>query len=230
MDALGIQSRLGGHQTESTGTCVILITPDGERTMNTNLGASRLYDKTLIPHEEIAAAKILHFCGYQWDTKEQKDAVISAIRTGHSNGTLISFDLADPFVVDRNRDDFIQLITDEADIVFANKEEAKLLFQSSPQDAAIRIAETGALAVVKLGSEGAIVCKGSETIHVQPVTTKVIDTTAAGDMFAAGFLHGYLKDRPLNVCGKIAATLASDVISRVGATVSKEALSTVSRL
>lgn len=230
MIQLGIKSFLGGHYDESTGTCVILITPDGERTMNTNLGASRLYNKTHIPHQEIAASQVLHFCGYQWDTPEQKEAVISAIRTGHEHDTIISFDLADPFVVDRNREDFIRLIAEEADIVFANKEEAKLLFNSTPEDAGRRIAETGSIAVIKLGAEGALVCKGQEQIRIKPVPTVVQDTTAAGDMFAAGFLHGFIRGRDLGRCGEIAATLASDVISRVGATISQDALQKVRHL
>lgn len=227
---LGIKAALGGHLVESTGTCVILITPDGERTMNTNLGASRLYDKSHIPHDDIANARLLHFCGYQWDTAEQKEAIMAAIRTGRENDTLISFDLADPFVVTRNREDFVQLIAKEADIVFANKEEARLLFNSEPEEAGRRIAESGAIAVIKLGAEGAVVCKGNEKTYIKPVSTKVVDTTAAGDMFAAGFLHGFLKGRDLATSGKIAATLASDVISRVGATVSAEAVKTASTL
>lgn len=230
MSKLGIRSFLGTHSNESTGTCIILITPDGERTMNTNLGASRLYDKTHIPHDEIASSQVFHFCGYQWDSVEQKDAVTSAIHTGHKHNTLISFDLADPFVVDRNRDDFIRLITDEADVVFANKEEAKLLFNISPEDTGRRIAETGSIAVIKLGGEGAMVFKGNEVARIKPVSTKVIDTTAAGDMFAAGFLHGLLKGRDMARCGEIAATLASDVISRVGAKISPEALTRASKL
>jgi sugar/nucleoside kinase (ribokinase family) len=227
MTSLGIKSFLGGHSNESTGTCLILITPDGERTMNTNLGASRLYDPSLVPHQEIAQSQIFHFCGYQWDTNDQKNALLSAINTAHQNNTLISFDLADPFVVDRNRDDFIRLIQEEADIVFANKEEAKLLFNESPEATARKIAATGSIAVVKLGSEGALVVKGETEYRISPVATTVVDTTAAGDMFAAGFLHGFLKGRELNVCGTIAATLASDVISRIGANVSQEALNKV---
>ena len=224
MTQLGIKSFLGGHFSESTGSCIVLITPDGERTMNTNLGASRLYDKTHIPHDEIAASQILHFCGYQWDTTEQKEAVTLAIQTAHKNNTLISFDIADPFVVDRNREDFIRLISEEADIIFANKEEAKLLFNSTPEEAGRRIAETGSIAVIKLGAEGALICKGKEQFRISPVPTTVVDTTAAGDMFAAGFLHGFLKNRDMPLCGQIAATLASDVISRVGASVSDSAL------
>lgn len=221
MNQLGIKSYLGGHYTESTGTCLVLITPDGERTMNTNLGASRLYDKTHIPHAEIADSQVLHFCGYQWDTSEQKEAVSVSLATAHKNNTVISFDLADPFVVERNRDDFIRLIHEEADIVFANKEEARLLFNTTPEDAGRRIAETGSIAVIKLGPDGALVCKGTERFQIAPVPTSVVDTTGAGDMFASGFLHGFLKGRDLGRCGEIAATLASDVISRVGASVSE---------
>jgi sugar/nucleoside kinase (ribokinase family) len=227
MESLGIKSFLGGHGEESTGTCLILITPDGERTMNTNLGASRLYDATHIPHKEIAESHVFHFCGYQWDTEDQKRALKSSIETAHKHNTIISFDLADPFVVDRNRSDFIALIEAEADIVFANREEAKLLFQTSPEETARRIAATGSIAVVKLGADGALVVKGKEEFRISPVPTKVVDTTAAGDMFAAGFLHGFLKGRDLATCGKIAATLASDVISRVGAVISDDALNHV---
>jgi sugar/nucleoside kinase (ribokinase family) len=224
MTSLGIKSFLGGHNNESTGTCLILITPDGERTMNTNLGASRLYDATHIPHKEISESQVFHFCGYQWDTADQKKALNSSIETAHKHNTIISFDLADPFVVDRNRDDFVSLIESEADIVFANREEAKLLFNTTPEETARRIAATGSIAVVKLGADGALIVKGKEEFRISPVPTQVVDTTAAGDMFAAGFLHGFLKGRDLNACGKIAATLASDVISRVGAAVSIEAL------
>ena len=228
MKTLGIKSYLGGHSNESTGTCLILITPDGERTMNTNLGASRLYNPTHIPHDEIAKSHVFHFCGYQWDTSDQKSALTNSIKTAHENNTIISFDLADPFVVDRNRKDFIDLIHAEADIVFANKEEARLLFNSSPEETARKIAATGSIAVIKLGSEGALVAKGSQEFKITPVKTKVVDTTAAGDMFAAGFLHGFLRGKPIPVCGHVAAVLASDVISRIGAVVSDEAL-TVAR-
>jgi sugar/nucleoside kinase (ribokinase family) len=230
MSSLGITSYLGGHNQESTGTCLILITPDGERTMNTNLGASRLYDATHIPHQEIAQSQVFHFCGYQWDTTEQKAALTASIKTAHQHNTLISFDLADPFVVDRNREDFVQLIQAEADIVFANKEEAKLLFNKSPEETARRIAESGSIAVVKLGADGALIVKGTEEYRISPVPTKVVDTTAAGDMFAAGFLHGFLKGRDLQTCGKMAATLASDVISRVGAIVSDDAIGVIKKL
>jgi sugar/nucleoside kinase (ribokinase family) len=223
MQELGIKGDLG-RSHEPTGTCVILITPDGERTMNTNLGASRLYDEKQVPHGDIGDAQVLHFCGYQWDTDGQKKGVRHAIDSAKKAGTLVSFDVADPFAVGRNREAFLKVIEDDADIVFSNKEEAKMLLESTPEEAARWIASKGAVAVVKLGAEGAIVAKGNEVHRIAPVATKVIDTTAAGDMFAAGFLYGFTSGKPLAVCGKMAATIASDVISRIGATVSTEAL------
>ncbi|MBM4252336.1 MAG: adenosine kinase [Deltaproteobacteria bacterium] len=229
MHQLGIKAHLG-KSGEPTGSCVILITPDGERTMNTHLGASRLYGHAEVPHKEIEHARVLHFCGYQWDTDDQKTAITQAIATAKTHDTLVSFDVADPFAVERSRDAFVSVIKDHADIVFANREEAKLLYGTSAEDAAERIAATGAIAVVKLGADGALVQKGREQHRIHPVPTQVVDTTAAGDMFAAGFLYGFTSGKSLDVAGRIAATLASDVISRVGATVSDVALGTAAKI
>ena len=224
---LGIDGHLIFGDEDATGSCVILITPDGERTMNTHLGSSRLYDSNAVPHEKIKEARLFHFCGYQWDTDGQKDAIMQSLKHATDHDTLISFDVADPFVVNRHRDEFIPIIREYADIVFTNKEEARMLFNSTPEKAAAEIAAMGAVAVVKLGAEGALVQKGSTKHLIAPVKTKVVDTTAAGDMFAAGFLYGFLSHHDLDTCGQIAATLASDVISRIGATVSREALDTI---
>ena len=229
MRELGITERLGRTE-ENTGTCVILVTPDGERTMNTHLGASRLYDERHIPNHEIEQAKVVHFCGYQWDTDGQKRGVRKGIGIAKEHDTIVSFDVADPFVVGRNRDEFIDVITHDADIVFANREEAHMLWGGSPEDAAKKIAATGAIAVVKLGADGALVQRASEVYRISPVPAQVVDSTAAGDMFAAGFLYGFTAGKPLDVCGRIAATAASDVISRVGAVVSPRALEQIKTL
>lgn len=229
MRQLGINERLG-QTTEDTGSCVILITPDGERTMNTHLGASRLYDERHIPTDDIKQSKIVHFCGYQWDTEGQKRGIRKGIDVAKQHETLVSFDVADPFVVGRNRDEFINVITHDADVVFANREEAQMLWGASAQEAAAKIAATGAIAVIKLGADGALIQQGDRTYQISPVPTRVVDSTAAGDMFAAGFLYGLSKGKPLDVCGKIAATAASDVISRVGAVVSEQALKTIRSL
>lgn len=208
----------------ATGSCAILITPDGERTMNTNLGASRLFDENLVPEKEIARSRIFHFCGYQWDSEGQIRAITKAIQCARDNETVVSFDVADPFVVNRHKDVFLDLIRDHAGIVFANKEESKALFDCEPEKAVDIITSNNAIAVVKLGAEGALIGDGDTRFRIDPVPTSVVDTTAAGDMFAAGFLYGFQKNLPLDECGRCAALLASDVISRVGATVSDSAI------
>lgn len=200
-----------------TGSCVILVTPDGERTMNTHLGASRLYDESLVPVEHIQRARVLHFCGYQWDTPGQKRAIERAMEVAAASGTRISLDVADPMCVENHRDVFRDMIRDRADIVFANREEARILYGGSPEDAAREIAKAGALAVIKLGAEGALVQSGDRVERIAPVATQVVDTTAAGDMFAGGFLYGALRGLDPRASGRVAAELASDVIRRVGA-------------
>ncbi len=226
MQALGIHSQLG-ESKEPTGTCLILVTPDGERTMATCLGASRLYDYSHIPAQELKESHVFHFCGYQWDTEDQKSAVSSAIDIAKEHGALISFDVADPFVVRAHRADFLDMVKKSADIVFANEEEAKLLFNCTAEEAGQRIANTGSIAVIKLGARGAMICKDDQVINVAPVKTKVVDTTAAGDMFAGGFLYGMTSNMKLEQAGRIAAWLASDVISRYGAVLSDKAVNDV---
>lgn len=229
MSALKIDFDLG-RSTEPTGTCLILITPDGERTMLTHLGASRLYTHAHIPFEEIAKAKVFHFAGYQWDTEDQKHAILKALNAAKNAGTLISFDVADPFVVEKHRQDFKRIMVEYADVIFANREEARLLFDNAhPEDAIREMAGEKRIAVIKLGGDGALAAQGNKSVKIAPVKTTVIDTTAAGDMFAGGFLYGLVRGLSLEECGKIAATLAADVISRVGATLSTGAIDRVRR-
>lgn len=229
MSAIGIKPNLGLANI-ATGTCLILVTPDGERTMLTYLGASLLYNSDHIPHDDIKNSNVFHFCGYQWGTDAQKSAIKAAIKTAKENGTKISFDVADPFVVEGNRDEFINLIENDADIVFANKEEARLLYKMSTEDTAKKIADSGAIAVMKIGSEGAFIQEKDQIFKIAPVKTEVVDTTAAGDMFAGGFLYGYTSGKSHDKSGQIAATLASDVISRYGATLSEDALQRASKI
>ena len=227
MAELGICAKIMKCDHAATGTCAILVTQDGERTMNTNLGASRLFDETLVPYDEIAQAKIFHFAGYQWDTEGQKKAIYAAIQAAKSHHTMVSFDIADPFVVGRNEDAFRKIIQEDASIVFANEQEARLLYHGSPEEAADQITRGKAIGVIKLGAKGALIAHGRERITVDAVPTKVIDTTAAGDMFAAGFLYGLCQGRDLRECGRIATMLASDVISRYGAQLSPALLESI---
>ena len=229
MKSLNMAAHLGESGANPTGTCLVLVSPDGERTMATCLGASRLYDRSHIPAKAVSTAKIFHFCGYQWDTPNQKEGILEAISLAKEAGTRVSFDLADPAVVQAHRDDFLKFIEHDADLVFANKEEAEGLFGLSFTETANKIASHGATAIIKLGADGAMIQQGSESIKIAPVPTTVLDTTAAGDMFAGGFLFGLVDGRPLEVCGRIAATLASDVISRYGAILSDSVLQEVRR-
>lgn len=216
---------------EPTGSCVVLVTPDGERTMNTHLGTSRLYNETHIPHEEIANAQVIHIEGYQWDTDGQKKAIEQAIETARKNGAKVSIDVADPFAVSRSGDDFRRLIDAGVDIIFANEEEAKLLYDCSPEETAQKLADKGVLAVIKLGAKGALIQTKEEKHRVSAsAVEKVIDSNGAGDIFASGFLYGYTQGRSLPDCGKMAAALAADVISRIGVTVSDKALSAARNL
>ena len=223
MNDLGIKPHLQKVDAH-TGICFILITPDGERTMNTSLGASCLFDEKIVPEDDIRKAKYFHFSGYQWANESQIHAIEKALRIAKEAGTKISFDLADPFVVRAQRDNFIKVIEDYADIVFANKEESLLLYETSPEDACDRIAATGAIAAIKLGKDGALIGQGKERYSIPPVPTQVVDTTGAGDMFASGMLYGLTHGKSIETSGRIAATLASDVISRIGPTVSEQAL------
>lgn len=227
MNELKITSNLSTTNKEATGTCIVLVTPDGERTMVTYLGASRLYGTDHIPEEHLKNCSVFHFCGYQWDTDGQKEAIEKSVTIAKESGAKISFDVADPFVVQHHKNDFTQLIEKYADVVFANEEESKLLYDLSPEETAKKIASFGALSVVKLGSKGALIYNNGEKTMVSPVKTQVVDTTAAGDVFAAGFLYGYTSGHSMELCGKYAATLASDVISRYGSRVSSNVVDSI---
>jgi sugar/nucleoside kinase (ribokinase family) len=229
MEELQIKPILHYTDEDATGTCVVLVTKDGERTMNTHLGASRLYTKDIIPTEELQESRIFHVSGYQWDTEAQKETITLALNLAKEASCEISLDLADPFVVKRNSKDFSRLIEDHADIVFANEEESKLLYGTNVDETAKRIVEAGAIAVIKLGARGALIKSATETVKVDPVPTDLVDTTGAGDMFAAGFLYGYLSHFTLEKSGQIAAYLASDVISRYGAHLSDESVQFILR-
>jgi sugar/nucleoside kinase (ribokinase family) len=229
MAELKIEPFLVKHQKEPTGVCLVLVTPDGERTMITSLGASRLYGLDAVPLEAIGKSRMFHFCGYQWDTEGQKAAILKALSKAEQTGALISFDLSDPFVVSAHREDFLDLIQNHPiHVLFANKEEARHLVQKEGATLGSLLGQKAGvspIAVTKLGAQGAMIEKlGQAPILVPALPVKVVDTTGAGDMFGAGFLFGLLHGKSLPECGRLATLLARDVISRMGATLSEEAL------
>ncbi|MCK5155530.1 MAG: adenosine kinase [Spirochaetales bacterium] len=201
-----------------TGSSIILITPDSERTMNTYLGANRLFSPNDISKSLIQKADFFHFTGYMWDTDSQKKSILAGISTAKKAGTKISFDIADPFAVSRNRLAFLDIIDEHADIVFANNEEARILFDN--YDAYECVKSMGKLcqtAIVKNGKHGSFICNNGR-IHAIPVKGKdPVDTTGAGDVYAAGFLLGLCRLLSPHDSGLLASYLAGEIIGQHGA-------------
>lgn len=203
----------------ATACCLIAVTPDGQRSMNTYLGASRELDSSDIDEEKIARAKVLYIEGYLWDAPEAKAAITKAIAITKRAGNKVAFTLSDPFCVGRWREEFVNLWKNDIDILFANEEEAKALFEVEHFDDALQAARQspGILALTR-SEKGCVVASGNE-LHVldaEPIA-KVVDTTGAGDQFAAGFLYGLTHGKRLDHCGRLGAIAAAEVISHYGA-------------
>ena len=202
-----------------TATCLILVTPDGQRTMNTFLGACTELQAADLDAERIKASRVIYIEGYQWDTPQAKEAIRKACHTAKNAGREVALSLSDPFVADRHRDELLKLISEDVDILFGNEDEIFSLYQASDLEGAIaRLREARVLACMTRSAKGVIVFDGSATISVEAApVAKVVDTTGAGDLFAAGFLYGYTHGRDLTNCAKIGAMAAAEVISHLGA-------------
>ena len=212
-----VRNRCAVLESGATGTSVILVSPDGERTMNTHLGACRDYSAPHVPHDDIKDSRIFFTTAYIWDTPNQIEAIEAAHRHGARSRTACSHvDLADPFAVDRSRDTIHTLLDAGLDLVFANADEARIMTGMEPRDAVRALAEKVDVAAVKIGADGALISSGDTTIEIDAHPVDVVDTMGAGDCFAAGFLHGLIRDLPLETCGHIAAALAADTITHMG--------------
>lgn len=203
----------------ATACCLIAVTPDGQRSMNTYLGASRELDSSDIDEKEIARAKILYIEGYLWDAPDAKAAIAKAIATAKRAGLKVAFTLSDPFCVGRWREEFLELWKHNIDILFANEEEAKALFETEHFDAALQAGrQTEGILVLTRSEKGSVVASGEEVHVIDAVpVAKVIDTTGAGDQFAAGFLYGLTHGKRLDQCARLGALAAAEVISHYGA-------------
>lgn len=201
-----------------TGRCLILITPDAQRTMNTFLGASVELSPDDIEEELIADAQVIYLEGYLFDKPLAKKAFIKASELAHKHGRKVALSLSDPFCVGRHREDFQDLVENHIDILFANEDEVKSLYeQESFDDAAKAVGGNVEIAVLTRSEKGAVVVSGAQTIAVpaEPVD-KLVDTTGAGDQFAAGFLFGYTQGKDLETSARYGAIAAAEVISHVG--------------
>ncbi len=202
----------------STGRCMILVTPDADRTMNTFLGASVELSPVDIDSHLIASAKVTYLEGYLFDREQAKKAFITAAEHAHTAGHRIALTLSDPFCVDRHREDFRNLVENHVDILFANEDEIKSLFQTEDFDDAIsQISNHVEIAAITRSEKGAVIISkdGQVKIDAQAVNN-VVDTTGAGDQFAAGFLYGFTEGKPLEECGRLGAIAAAEVISHIG--------------
>lgn len=213
---LGITNRLTVHNETHTGTCLVVVTPDGERTLNTYLGACRKYMPVDLPFEDIANSKILFTTGYMLDTQNQIDALHAAIDFALLNDVKVAFDVADPFVIKRHGKKTIYSLLEKTHLVFLNSEEAKMLLELDPKAASLELAKFVQLSVVKDGENGAYIASGGNVIFIPAKKVEVADTTGAGDMFAGGFMFGLCKGLSIEQAGQIATLLASDTVSYMG--------------
>ncbi len=212
-----------------TGSSIILLTDDKERTMNTYLGANRLFTPEDVDESVVDKADLFYFTGYMWDTENQKNAVLKALKLFKERGKLVAFDVADPFAVGRYRQTFHSLISTYCDIVFANGEEARYLMNNyDPYECCRSLGKLCPIAIVKNGKKGSFISNNREITKIESYGSVVpVDTTGAGDTYAAGFLYGYLTGRDIVSSCNIASYLAGEIISRIGAQFDKESLSRV---
>jgi sugar/nucleoside kinase (ribokinase family) len=204
----------------STGRCYVLVTPDGERTMNTYLGAAQDLHPADIDADAIAASAITYLEGYLWDPKHAKDAFLKAAKIAHDSGRKVALTLSDAFCVDRWRDEFLQLMRSHTvDLIFANEAELRSLYQTADFDAAVKALRADIDVAVVTRSEKGCLVVNPEDIEAVPAfpVERVVDTTGAGDLFAAGFLSGVARGADDRTCGRLGALAAAEVIQHLGA-------------
>ncbi|WMT74896.1 adenosine kinase [Bradyrhizobium sp. Ash2021] len=204
----------------ATGCSYILVTPDGERTMNTYLGAAQDLTPSDIDAAQIAAASVIYLEGYLWDPKSAKEAFVKAATIAHGADRQVALTLSDSFCVDRYRDEFLDLMRKgTVDLVFANEAELHSLYQTSDFDTALKQLQSDTkLGVVTRSEKGCVVASKDGVVAVPafPIQ-KLVDTTGAGDLFAAGFLFGLVRNAGYENAGRLGALAAAEVIQHIGA-------------
>ncbi len=201
-----------------TARCLILVTPDGERTMNTFLGAATELTSREIDPALIRSSRTLYLEGYTFDQPQAKEAFYEAAAAARQAGVTVAISLSDPFCVDRHRQDFLAFIRSGVDLLFANESEALSLYETEDFDEACRrLAADCKLTAVTRSAKGSVILSGEQRVAVAAEPVKeVVDTTGAGDLYAAGFLFGYARDLDLATCGKLGSVAAAEIISHIG--------------
>ncbi len=201
-----------------TGRCMVLVTPDGERSMSTYLGVSEALGPDDVDPAMCASAAWLYLEGYRFDGAASVAAFDKAIKAAKGAGGRISITLSDPFCVNRHRDAFRKLIAESTDLLFANEHEVMALYETDNLEEAMgRVKDDVAIAAVTVGAQGAHVVTPSGRTHVPTAATKVVDATGAGDLFASGFLAGLIQGRELSHCAAMGCVSAGEVIGHIGA-------------
>lgn len=215
--ANGVSSLLG-YSKNLSGNCTVLVSPDGERTLCTFLGAAAELDESDINESIFNGYDIFHIEGY---LVQNHSLIRKAVQLAKKAGLLVSIDLASYNVVESNHAFLLEMVKEYVDIVFANEEEARAFTGREPHEALIQIADHCLIAVVKIGKQGSFVKSGDETHTIAPFMATSIDTTGAGDLYAAGFLYGLANNLSLDVCGKIGSLVSSKVVEVLGAKMSQ---------
>tara|TARA_B100001029_G_scaffold173984_1_gene173524 strand:- start:1133 stop:2086 length:954 start_codon:yes stop_codon:yes gene_type:complete len=202
-----------------TGRCVVMVTPDAQRTMSTYLGISQKLNSDDINEEVIKNSGITYLEGYLWDLDDAQVAIKKATECAKKNGKKVAFSVSDVFCIERFRDSFKGIIENDADIIFANEEEAKALFEVNDLNSAIeKMKNSNKIFAITRGENGAQIITSTDSIIIQPEKIEqLVDTTGAGDIFAAGFLLEYINNKSLLDCGNKGVNLASQIIQKYGA-------------
>ncbi len=206
---------------EETGRCIVLVTPDGERSMNTYLGVTEHLAPSDIDTAQMAHAEWIFLEGYRFDGPESHEAFAKAIHATRSAGGRVSITLSDPFCIERHRDAFSRMLRDDVDLLFANRAEIEHMYnRAGGFDAALdEAAAEVRIVVCTEGAKGAHILTDGERWHVPAIPTRVVDATGAGDLFAGAFLWGLCEGFDLETCGRMGNIAASEVISHLGARV-----------
>ena len=202
----------------STARCLIMVTPDAQRTMCTYLGASVGLDPDDLDLEMVRDAQVLYLEGYLWDSEEAKRAFIAAAEAVRSAGGQVALSLSDAFCVQRHRDSFLELVDGHVDVLFANEMEITALYEANSFDEAVeQVRGRCTVAALTCSEDGSVVLNGDETYRIAPYALgDLVDTTGAGDLYAAGFLFGYTHGRSLEDCGRLGSLCAGQVVTQMG--------------
>jgi sugar/nucleoside kinase (ribokinase family) len=201
-----------------TGRCLVIVTPDAQRTMCTFLGAGAELDESYIDEALVASAAVTYLEGYVWDPPAAKEAVRRAATIAHRADRRVALTLSDPFCVERHRDEFRELIEGHIDILFANEHEITMLYEVETFDEALHhVRGHCEIAALTRGPHGSVIVAGDDVHVIDAHPADVVDTTGAGDLFAAGFLYGLTHGYGLATCGQLGSLGAAEVISHLGA-------------